>query len=211
MTHSSTLERKTNKATIYVQYDCCICRTQRRFLLRNIVMDHTERFVLFCLSRYSCSRVQLFNFFQPILCNRPIFCNRNVLKWLSFHFCRNQQLTRHFFSINSKVAYVCLYVYIFFQGLEGIPWWSWFILAIVLLGKDRGGNVLQIRKDISQFRKDIPQFSKRYSAILQRYSAIFAKIFRNFAKIFRNFAKIFHNFRKDILQFSQRYSAIFAE
>ena len=137
--------------------------------------------------------------------------NENFLKWLSILFFRNQQLTRHFFSINSKVAYVCLYVYIFFQGLEGIPWWSWFILAIVLLGKDRGGNILQIRKDISQFRKDIPQFSKRYSAILQRYSAIFAKIFRNFAKIFRNFAKIFRNFRKDILQFSQRYSAIFAK
>ena len=106
--------------------------------------------------------------------------------------------------------YVYMYIF-FFQGLEGIPWWSWFILAIVLLGKDRGGNILQIRKDISLFRKDIPQFSKRYSAILQRYSAIFAKIFRNFAKIFRNFAKIFRNFRKDILQFLQRYSAIFAK
>ena len=70
--------------------------------------------------------------------------------------------------------YVYMYIF-FFQGLEGIPWWSWFILAIVLLGKDRGGNILQIRKDISQFCKDIPQFSKRYSAI-------FAKIFRNFCK-----------------------------
>ena len=83
--------------------------------------------------------------------------------------------------------YVYTYIF-FFQGLEGIPWWSWFILAIVLLGKDRGGNILQICKDISQFRKDISQFSKRYSAI--------------FEKIFCNFAKIFRNFRKDIPQFS---------
>ena len=106
--------------------------------------------------------------------------------------------------------YVYTYIF-FFQGLEGIPWWSWFILAIVLLGKDRGGNILQIRKDISQFRKDISQFSKRYSAIFKKIFCNFAKIFRNFAKIFRNFAKIFRNFRKDILQFSLRYSAIFAK
>ena len=137
--------------------------------------------------------------------------NENFLKWLSILFFRNQQLTRHFFPKTVKwLMYVYMYIF-FFQGLEGIPWWSWFILAIVLLGKDRGGNILQICKDISQFRKDISQFSKRYSAIFEKIFCNFAKIFRNFRKDIPQFCKDISQFCKDIPQFSKRYSAIFAK
>ena len=132
----------------------------------------------------------MFNFFQPISCNCPIFCNRNFLKWLSFHFFRNQQLTRHFFSINSKVAYVCLYVYIFFSGLGR------YSLVVLVHSGDRPARQGQGRKHFANLQ--------RYFAISKRYFAIFEKIFRNFRKDILQFCK-------DIPQFSQRYSAIFAE
>ena len=115
------------------------------------------------------------------------------------------------------MAYVCLYVYIFFSGLGR------YSLVVLVHSGDRPARQGQgrkhfanlqryfaiskryfaifekifrnFRKDILQFCKDIPQFSQRYSAILQRYFAILQR----YSTIF---VKIFCNFRKDIPQFS---------